>query len=173
MDGTPSINAWFALLALWVLLGVGYAGTRSKPDPEASPQGLYGRLGIERLLPVAAVVAHIPAVIAIMAGLSWQTSTWWLLVAAPLTVVLFIVFGTPLELARRRSEWWPRIESWERRAVLQIVTLLGVALLTVPAAVAIAVVLEPELELSVALALVAAYLLCYGARTRVRHWPAQ
>ena len=171
MDGTPSISAWFALLAVWGLVVVGYAGVRLGAEP-ASSQTFLRRLEVEQLLPVVAVVAHAPAIVAIVAGLSWQTPTWWLLAGAPATVVLFIVFGTPLELGRRRSEWWPRIESWERRAVLQAMALLGGALLIVPGAVAVALVLRLELELCVALGLAAGYLLWHGAWARVRHWTA-
>ena len=154
-------------------IAAAFAARRRRPrSPQiarASEQ-LLERLGWLKELGV--LLALVPGTIALFSGSPWQAQLWWWLLGYSALIVLSLILGTLIGLARRWPSWRHQLLPHERRATIGVTALMLTSALVIPAALVLLTVLGIDAMTAIPVSLALGYGLWQTAYAIARTSPS-
>lgn len=121
---------------------------------------------------VGVLLALVPGTIALFSGGSWQTVLWWWLLGFSALMVVWLIVGSLIGLARRWPRWRHEIQPHERRAVIGVIALMLASALAIPAALVLLTALGVQAMAAIAISFALGYGLWHIAYAITRTAPS-
>lgn len=173
LTDVPSMSSWAALAVLVGLIAASAtAGCRRPQEPQTarSSERLLDRLGW--MPQVGVLLALGPGTVALFSGGPWQTVLWWWLLGFSALMVVSLIVGSLIGLARQWPQWRHEIQPHERRAVLGVIALMLSSALVIPTALVLLTALGVQAMAAIALSLALGYALWHIAYAITRTAPS-